>query len=44
MATDVQNAIGTQRQFRKLPPSTYQANLKNPSFGSHISKGANYKA
>lgn len=44
MATDVQNAVGTQRQFRKLPQSVYQANLRNPSFGSHISKSANYKA
>lgn len=44
MATDTQNAVGTQRQFRKNPQGVYQTGLKNPSFGSHLSRGADFQA
>ena len=36
MATDVSNAVGTHKQFRKQPQDVYQKKLKDPSFGSSI--------
>ena len=44
MATAVANAVGTQKQFRKQPQAVYQTNVKNPSFGSTITRGANLEA
>jgi hypothetical protein len=38
MASSVDNAVGTERQFRTQPRSTYQEQLVNPSFGNGITK------
>lgn len=44
MATEVANALGTQKQFRKQPQGTYSAKLKQPSFGGSLSAGKDLNA